>query len=517
VTILAQSGRSSGPADGGADDTGGRRNAGTQTDGAQMTDDAGMSARDFGPAFKRFLEQATHAEPTDEPYFVGLLRGHFGADPALLPIVTASLEPSEHPNVQLAVDALVAAGGRSAELVGVSHEMKRMTGVGLAELVTPGRGGSFSARGASAGPVEYSALPLDEGRTLRCVQHGLYLLAEGDHRVALLLRGPEDHGFQRRMLVEVMAPDREAAEEVLAELRTRMREGNVYRGRVLSLSPEEGSSGAVAVRFHRLPAVARDDVVLPGGTLERIERHTAGVAERRERLLAAGRHLKRGILLYGPPGTGKTFTAMYLAGRMTGRTVLLLTGQDVGLIRRTCAMARLLQPSMVILEDVDLVAEERTGANACGPLLFELLNEMDGLADDADVVFLLTTNRADRLEPALAARPGRVDQAVEIPLPDAGCRRRLVELYGRGLVLRLDALDALVARTEGVSAAFVKELLRRAALVAADADSAGAGDGLVVDDDHVATALRELMVEGGALTRSLLGVRPGFHPPRGAR
>ena len=51
---------------------------------------------------------------------------------------------------------------------------------------------------------------------------------------------------------------------------------------------------------------------------------------------------------------------------------------------------------------------------------------------------MLTTNRPDALEPALAARPGRVDLAIEIPLPDAAARRRLIELYGRGLDLRLD-------------------------------------------------------------------------------
>ena len=50
---------------------------------------------------------------------------------------------------------------------------------------------------------------------------------------------------------------------------------------------------------------------------------------------------------------------------------------------------------------------------------------MDGLAEDADVVFLLTTNRADLLEPALASRPGRVDQAVHVDLPDREARRRL--------------------------------------------------------------------------------------------
>ena len=52
-----------------------------------------------------------------------------------------------------------------------------------------------------------------------------------------------------------------------------------------------------------------------------------------------------------------------------------------------------------------------------------------GRKGDADVVFVLTTNRADVLEPALAARPGRVDQAVELGLPDATARRALLELY----------------------------------------------------------------------------------------
>jgi ATP-dependent 26S proteasome regulatory subunit len=53
-------------------------------------------------------------------------------------------------------------------------------------------------------------------------------------------------------------------------------------------------------------------------------------------------------------------------------------------------------------------------------MLFELLNQMEGLAEDADLVFLLTSNRPDVVEPALAARPGRIDLALEIPLPDEG-------------------------------------------------------------------------------------------------
>jgi ATP-dependent 26S proteasome regulatory subunit len=137
------------------------------------------------------------------------------------------------------------------------------------------------------------------------------------------------------------------------------------------------------------------------------------------------------------------------------------------------------------------------------PLLFELLNEMDGLSEDADVIFTLTTNRPDLLEPALAARPGRVDRATEIPLPDAECRRRLISLYGEGLDLRLEDIEGVVTRTNGTSASFIKELLRRATLLAAEE-----GGELVVADRHVGEALGVMLVAGGTLTMRLLGGSP---------
>jgi ATP-dependent 26S proteasome regulatory subunit len=121
-----------------------------------------------------------------------------------------------------------------------------------------------------------------------------------------------------------------------------------------------------------------------------------------------------------------------------------------------------------VLEDVDLVAEERTMRPHAGSLLFELLNELDGMADDADVAVVLTTNRPELLEPALAARPGRVDLAVDLPLPDRACRRRLLDLYAHGLPLELRESELVIERTEGVTASFFRELLRQAALEAAD-------------------------------------------------
>ena len=65
-------------------------------------------------------------------------------------------------------------------------------------------------------------------------------------------------------------------------------------------------------------------MILPEGTLERLERHTLGITQSARRLRAASWHLRRGVLLHGPPGTGKTLSTMYLLHAMAGRTTIVL-------------------------------------------------------------------------------------------------------------------------------------------------------------------------------------------------
>ncbi len=216
---------------------------------------------------------------------------------------------------------------------------------------------------------------------------------------------------------------------MLAELDDLRARHNVYRGQVLELRQ---SNTGMEVLFPVLPRTERADVVLPEEVLARVERHSIGIAEQRAALRAAGQHLKRGLLLYGPPGTGKTHTTRYVVQHVPGATVLLLSGRSLHLVGAVTQLARDLEPAVVVLEDVDLVAEDRGHSHGPQPVLFELLDAMDGAASDADLLFVLTTNRAEALEHALAARPGRVDVAVEIGLPDADARRRLLEVYGRG-------------------------------------------------------------------------------------
>jgi hypothetical protein len=316
-----------------------------------------------------------------------------------------------------------------------------------------------------------------------------------------MVRGPDRH-HDMVLAVEVAGLPTAAAQEVLRELADLRHRLNVYRGQVLELVQ---GSGGVTVTFPTLAVTTREDVVLPEATLRRVERHTLDVATHRDALRQAGQHLKRGLLLFGPPGTGKTHTTRYLVQRLRGATVLMLSGGSLHAIGMVTQMARDLQPAVLVLEDVDLVAEDRGFGPGPSPVLFSLLDAMDGAAADADLLFLLTTNRADLLEPALAARPGRVDVAVEISLPDADARRRLFAVYTRGVPLALtDAdVDDVVARTEGVTASFVKELVRRAVLEALT-DGRPAGEPLPAE--VLSRALDDLLDSGQAVTRALLGV-----------
>ncbi|SCB51813.1 ATPase family associated with various cellular activities (AAA) [Bradyrhizobium shewense] len=119
----------------------------------------------------------------------------------------------------------------------------------------------------------------------------------------------------------------------------------------------------------------------------------------------------------------------------------------------------------MVIEDVDLIARDRNEMRETREevLLNKLLNEMDGLKEDADILFLLTTNRLEELEGALAERPGRIDQLIEMPLPDAHGRDKLVRLYGKRLPLTEAVVAEAVRQSEGVSAAFIKEFMRRIA------------------------------------------------------
>ena len=474
---------------------------------------------DLGRLARRGVNMAVRAARVDEqPSVHAIVAAHLGDDLAHdAGIAQQRWAGYESVNMQRAIDAWISAPGRTHQVVGV---MMQSPDMGLADLVSgQNMYGMPSPQPTSVSRVN---LPCGPGQMQACAQSAVYLVSEENGRRTVLfarLASPQ-HGIGHTS-VEIASTDPAAGEEISAQLRELATQLNCYRGQVLSLGQDAFGYSEGMFTFHERPTMTREQLVLEDGILEAIERQVVGVSRHRDALLRAGQHLKRGVLLFGPPGVGKTHTIRYLSSTLPETTVLMVSGEALGLIGLACSVARALQPSLVVVEDVDLIAEDRGMHPGQHPLLFELLNEMDGLAGDAEVCFLLTTNRADLLEPALASRPGRVDQAIEIELPDLQARRRLLELYARDLTIEASSqrLEAALTRMQGVTASFLKELLRRSALLSAE--EAAEEEAIETGDDVQASPLvhRRPPRCGGRgsarLTQPADPQPPGSRPERG--
>jgi cell division protease FtsH len=441
----------------------------------------------FTRTFAALVDHVLEHPPGEPNPVVDRLTTHLGTDPMALPIVSAAFAPFEHPDLQLAIDAYVR--DRSVTSFGMSGSGRRH--MDLSELL--------GARYFNVGPVVRIDLPVDVDETMACIEFAFLLVSGPDDPPHVLVVRVDAEGIGPTVMFEVMSAEPGHASAVVESIRAHMRTTSVYRGKVFALSrPDDEYEHRIGVAFMPRPSVARDDIVLPDGVLERIERRTVDFDAVADTLAVRGLARKRGILLYGPPGTGKTLTIRHLIGRLRRRTTVVLTGIGLGAIGTAANLARRLQPSLLVLEDVDLIAQERDYGYE-NPLLFELLNELDGIGEDSDVLTLLTTNRADLLEPALASRPGRVDLAVELPLPGTDEQRRLLELYSRTVATDVADWDTVIERVLGTPASFVRELIRTAALHATFAGSD------VVTDAHLDRSITELL-DSGPVTPRLHGI-----------
>ena len=340
----------------------------------------------------------------------------------------------------------------------------------------------------------------------RCVAAAIWFFRWNGGPAALLvgqLSRPYEtkDGLRVELVMSPAAGGRDEGQALLARLAKHLAENSVYRGQSLSFETERSAYGGLGtLKVHRLPKVSLDQVILPARTLDVLRRTVFGFIETRDALRAHGFSTNRGLLLYGPPGTGKTHFIRYILSEIEGHTALLVTAEQVAFFDQIMAIARALQPAIVIIEDADLLARAREDRNGdCSQaLLNSLLNHMDGLTEEAEILFVLTTNRPETLEEAVRDRPGRIDQAIEIPKPDAECRRRLLELYRGTMEIVPEVVDECVNRTGGASAAFLRELARRMAQFSI------LRRGTKIEDIDMTSAFDE-MLNSGNFTAAALG------------
>lgn len=199
-----------------------------------------------------------------------------------------------------------------------------------------------------------------------------------------------------------------------------------------------------------------------------------------------------GLLLYGPPGCGKTHVTRALAGELDHAFVEVspadLTSKWMGEPEQNVAdlfeIARANAPCLLFIDEIDAVAGSRGGTSQGRQgMVNQLLTELESLEGD-DVVVVGATNLLEDVDGAIR-RSGRFDERVEVPPPDAGARREILDLHlGERPVADAVDWERTVAGTEGYAASDLELLAENAARNALQ-------EGAPIDDDHLDTALAE--------------------------
>ncbi|SET86595.1 ATP-binding protein [Nonomuraea wenchangensis] len=192
-----------------------------------------------------------------------------------------------------------------------------------------------------------------------------------------------------------------------------------------------------------------------------------------ELFAAYGKRAGGGVLLYGPPGAGKTHLARAAAGELGAAFINvgladildMYIGSSERNLRATFDLARRNRPCVLFFDEVDALAARRSDARNTHnrQIVNQFLAELDGVDQNANegVLVLAATNAPWYIDVAFR-RPGRFDQLVFVPPPDAGARAAILRILCRDKPLAELDFDAVARATEHMVGADLKGIVDRA-------------------------------------------------------
>ena len=287
---------------------------------------------------------------------------------------------------------------------------------------------------------------------------------------------------------------------------------NMYRGKKIT----------AACRFLDLKEVTWADVILPAQTIALLQSLITMSMETRRIYKKNKLSQKRGILLEGEPGNGKTSAIKVIVKEIPAGTSVIMAQpshlKHSGDVRSLCQMARDLAPSIMIIEDLDWIAEDRSHSGDAGKVI-ELMNQMDGVEEMDGVITIGTTNDVEKIEKAIKNRPGRFDRVIKIPNPDEDCRKRMILHFTKHWHLDKSVeVEKLVGFTDKLSGAHMGDLCLTAAHKAVMDSSWDADEKLIVKNEHFLAAVKEVKNKNYSSYLKVKGQEKGpmgFNTPRG--
>jgi AAA+ superfamily predicted ATPase len=250
---------------------------------------------------------------------------------------------------------------------------------------------------------------------------------ESGAQFMLVVQAGEKRGFGNNTMDSVGLIYREQDEgAVISLVRQLLRESNPFKGRVVLINRD------LRTVRSRMSDRSWNDVVPHHGVRAELDFIAASIRNR-EMLKAEGLSIKRGLLLSGPPGDGKSTAIECFVNDIAGAASIIIV-EAVEHIRAVYHLAQTLAPTVVILEDLDLMTKSRQNpyayaASSKDDVTGELLQVLSGGSAYDDIVTIATTNHPEAIDEALAKRAGRFDAHIRMGYPSDADKQRILDLY----------------------------------------------------------------------------------------
>jgi len=315
---------------------------------------------------------------------------------------------------------------------------------------------------------KYQWVEVRPGIKRRILSEGYRLCRLPGGRQVIVRVGPDGYSDQDwNVTVFCRHSDAKTTEGLLMNMMKKCYDESILKGRKIDA---HGEPIAVAEK-------GWSDIVLEDGVLSQVKDNIVFIMGNIGRFRELGLPTCRGVLLEGPPGVGKTLLGTVLAGILDCTFIMvkpkdMLAGELVAELFRN---SRKLAPTLLFIEDVDLIAPARDVYIMDPAVLSELLNQMDGMIVNQGVFTVLTTNNPEVLEKAVADRPGRIERRIKLGAPGKAQRRKMLALFLGGKIKFGPDVDVeeLIQRTEGYTGAHLKDLISTAAIEAMKAGRPG--------------------------------------------
>ena len=371
--------------------------------------------------------------------------------------MTASWLARRHQRLQrrnkVTINGFIGQGRRESEVVIVPRYYGELLAWSIQRHIEEGEWKVVKTLGYHVPRPVYIDVNTDYDKRENLLIDGQIMVQSGNSRfvvtVDISLRG------RNSVLVEGPAKRKEEISSFAESIQAIFKERNFYRGKKLELSGR--------IRFLNLPTRSWESIVLDTGVKDEIRANTTAFFANRERLAGYGIPPKRGVLLVGEPGTGKTLVCKALMAGSLGITCLMANTYALDTdeyITELYELAQDLSPSMVFIEDIDLIAQNRMEwGYSKGPALLSLLAVLDGVEEHEEIITVATTNCLEVLDKAVGQRPSRFDRVIELSRPSLKQRKQLITSLCQKIPIDESVQSYIARKTENYTPAQLQEVL----------------------------------------------------------